>query len=211
MVLILDSENDTVRQEANRIRQNIAALTKNAALLETLASSSTHRWKTTTKPTTATGLVAVDEEEGLGVSVARGHRRSSSSGALTAGQRSFKHNKLPSLGRVDVFFATDFHGGPFQRGSSSKHGGRCNAHNDSDAGGSSSELLCSSVSLGDFEFSAGASSHGRRARKLPSGHHAGALDTSPRGRGRRGQRRLVGDPVEAAGRVWCTRRVMTAG
>ena len=42
MLLIYDEEDDTVRQEASRIRQNIAALTKDAALLETLASSSTH-------------------------------------------------------------------------------------------------------------------------------------------------------------------------
>lgn len=210
MLLISDDENNTVQQEVNRIRQNIAALTKNAALLETLASSSTYPWKTTAKPTTATGVVAVDEKERLGVSLARGHRRSSSSSALTARQRSFQQNKLPSLGRVDVFFATDFHGGPFQRGSSNSYGGRYNAHDDI-GGSSSSEVLRPAVSLGDFECSAGATSQGRRARQLSSGHRTGALVTSARGGGRGGRRRLVGEPAEGAGRVWCTRRVMTAG
>lgn len=177
MLLISDDEDNAVRQEASRIREHIAVLTRNAARLEALSSSD--RTSSFSSATAGAGSGDRDKQQRL---TSRNHRN-----ATTI--------QLPpsSLGRVDVFVATEFHGGAFER----QNGNDDNCDADNDAGGACPASLSGcDASLGTTTCSGGT-----------QGPISGRAEELVYAEGR-GQ--SVRD-VEVAERAWFSKRVLTAG
>lgn len=166
MLLLSDDERDSVRQEADLIRTKIADLTRNAARLENLPSESGSEELPECSDDAETGWTAWD----LRV-------------------------KTLKLGRVDVFLATDFHGGPFEREEN-----ECYAHENDDGSYAASLSAC------DTSLCAQTGARGEQSSGL------GGMEAVVCARGRRdGEGRDDGVGEEKEERLWVSKRVLTAG
>lgn len=174
MLLLSDDEGDSVRQEADGIRAKIADLTRNAARLENLPSE-------------------VSSEEPLDCSDGAEAGKASQNLKCKALKQ---HSVLPptSLGRVDVFLATEFHGGPFQ-----------SEENEYYARENDDESYAASLSV--CETSLGARTGVRGAHSSGLGGTAAVVCAG--GRRREEHRGDVGGGKQE--RMWVSTRVFTVG
>eukprot|EP00903_Cladosiphon_okamuranus_P016214 g14961.t1 len=164
LLLISDDDDEAVRQEASRIRSKIATSTRHAARLEALAPSSS-------PPLSSSSLHPSDV----------GHN---GTGRSRGGFSPFPPS--PQLGRVDVFLASDFHGGPFR-----EHEGRSNnPHEDNNHA-----VAPASTSQSGCDLSLGSMSLVPTERGTIAGGAAATCDRV----------------VEGAERPWFSKRVLTAG
>lgn len=98
-----DTEEEAVQKDARRIREKIAVLTRNAARLESLTSAPAG-------PPGANVAGATSRVEAQRTATARPSR-----GRHPTQIRLRPLGSLSRLGRVDVFFTTELHGGPFRQ------------------------------------------------------------------------------------------------
>lgn len=174
MLLLSDDEGNSVRQEADVIRAKIADLTRNAARLENLPSEVSSKEPRDCSDSAEAGRTS----QNLNVKALK------------------QHGLLPptSLGRVDVFLATEFHGGPFQR-----------EENEYFACENDDESYAASLSV--CETSLGARTGARGAHSSGLGGTEAVVCAG--GRRHKEDRDDIGDGKQE--RLWVSTRLLTVG